>query len=507
MMGGGGFFDTLAATFPQATSTPLLETPGGRTYTYADVLAGAARYARALAGAGVRRGDRVLTQVEKSPEGVSIYLACLRAGFVFLPLNTAYREAELAYFVADAEPAAVVCDPRAQPTFARMAETGTALFTLDAAGAGSLAEAAAAQPARFESAALTEDDVAAILYTSGTTGRPKGAMLTHRNLRSNAEALVQVWGFGPGDVLLHALPMFHAHGLFTALHCVLLAGARMLFLPRFEAAEVARLLPRASVMMGVPTFYARLLREPGFGRRACRNVRLFVSGSAPLPAEVFERFRERTGHALLERYGTTEAMIITSQPLGGERRPGAVGRPLPDIDVRLADEHGRPVATGATGRLQCRGPNVFKGYWRAPEKTAETFTTDGYFVTGDLARRDPDGYIVLVGRESELIISGGYNVYPREVEAALEGLEGVAEAAVFGAPHPDFGEGVVAAVVPEPGAGLEEAGVIADAKGRLAGYKTPKRVVFVAELPRNRMGKIQKNRLQSAYRDVFRTPA
>ncbi len=481
-----------------------IECEDGRRYTYADLDAASARYARLLRDMGVAHGDRVAVQVEKSPEAVFLYLGALRLGAVYVPLNPAYTPAELGYFVADAEPRVVVCRPEDETLLQQLGGSHARILTLGAAADGSLAERSASLPNEFPPAVITADDLAAILYTSGTTGRSKGAMLTHGNLAANGRTLREFWAFAADDVLLHALPLFHAHGLFVALHCTLLAGARMLFLPRFDADAVVRLLPRATVMMGVPTFYTRLLANPGLTREACAPIRLFISGSAPLLAETHHRFHERTGHAILERYGMTETGMNCSNPLVGERVPGAVGPPLPGVEVRISDAEGRELGAGETGVLEVRGANVFRGYWRMPEKTRAEFRADGFFVTGDVARIDERGYVHLVGRAKDLIISGGLNVYPKEVEEVLDRVEGVAESAVFGVPHPDFGE--VAVAVVRRGADLPdlaEDAVIAAARSRLAAYKTPKRVFFIDELPRNAMGKVQKNVLQERYRALF----
>ncbi|HZZ85515.1 MAG TPA: AMP-binding protein [Anaeromyxobacteraceae bacterium] len=481
---------------PDAT---FLETPSGGRWTYADMLAVTARYANALRGAGVEPGDRVAAQVEKSPEAFCVYLAALRVGAIYLPLNTAYPPAELEYFLSDARPAVLLCAPedlgRKAPL--ALASGARACLTLDAAGRGTFADLAAAQPTAFETAARAPDDVAAILYTSGTTGRQKGAMLTHRNLASNGEALARLWGFGPGDRLLHALPIFHAHGLFIAAHCALLSGSAMLFASRFAADEVLGLLPRATVMMGVPTFYTRLLEQPGLDAAACRGVRLFVSGSAPLLAETTAEFAARTGHAILERYGMTEAVVIASNPLRGERRPGSVGRPVDGVELRIADAADAPLPPGAVGGVQIRGAAVMKGYWRQPERTAEEHTPDGWFRTGDLGILGEDGYLTLVGRAKDLVITGGFNVYPKEVELAIDALAGVAESAVVGLPHRDFGEAVTAAVVRSDPA-LDAAAILAALRDRLAAYKVPKEIHFVDELPRNAMGKVLKTALREA---------
>ncbi len=481
---------------PAAT---FLETPSGERWTYADLLATTGRYANALRAAGVAPGDRVAAQVEKSPEAFCVYLGALRLGAVYLPLNTAYPPAELEYFLGDARPALLLCAPEDHARKAPLAKAAgvRACLTLDGAGRGSFADLAAGQPAAFETAARAPDDLAAILYTSGTTGRQKGAMLTHGNLASNGEALTRLWGFGPEDRLLHALPIFHAHGLFIAAHCALLSGSAMLFVNRFSAAEVLALLPRATVMMGVPTFYTRLLELPGLDAAACRGVRLFVSGSAPLLAETAAEFRERSGHAVLERYGMTEAVVITSNPLRGERRPGSVGLPVDGVEVRVADVADVPLAPGEVGGVQIRGSAVMKGYWQNPEKTAEDLTADGWFRTGDLGVLGRDGYLTLVGRAKDLVITGGFNVYPKEVELAIDALPGVAESAVVGLPHHDFGEAVTAAVVRRDPT-LEAPAILAALRERLAAYKVPKEIHFVDELPRNAMGKVLKTALRQA---------
>ena len=480
-----------------------IECEDGRVYTYGDLDATSARYARLLREIGVARGDRVAVQVEKSAAAVFLYLATLRLGGVYVPLNPAYTPAELGYFVADAEPRAVVCRPEDESVLREIC-CDASILTLGARGDGSLIERSETLPSGFHCSLPASEDIAAILYTSGTTGRSKGAMLTHANLAANGCTLQQLWGFTSDDVLLHALPLFHAHGLFVALHCTLLAGARMLFLPRFDADSVVRLLPRTTVMMGVPTFYTRLLTNPGVTREACARVRLFISGSAPLLVETHQRFRERTGHAILERYGMTETGMNCSNPLRGERVPGSVGPPLPGVEVRVADAAGNVLEPGETGVLEVRGPNVFRGYWRMPEKTRAEFRGDGFFVTGDVARIDERGYVHLVGRARDLIISGGLNVYPKEIEEVLDSVEGVVESAVVGVPHPDFGEAVVAVVLRSADhPGLTEHAVVTAARQRLAAYKAPKRVFFTDALPRNAMGKVQKNVLQERYRALF----
>ena len=492
--------------FPEDRTQPVIETDTGTVYSYGDLAACCGRFVRQLAACGVKPGDRVAIQVDKSPEAAFLFLACLRAGAVILPLNPAYRAREVAYFLEDAAPRLLVCRPGDEATLAPVArQAGVAqLLTLDTAGGGTLMAESAALDPDAPCHANEADDLAAILYTSGTTGRSKGAMLTHGNLGCNALTLNRIWGFRPDDVLLHALPIFHTHGLFVATNCTLLSGARMLFLPRFDAAAVVRLLPRATVFMGVPTYYTRLLAEPGFDRRCCAAMRLFISGSAPLLEESFHAFEARTGHTILERYGMTETGMNTSNPLDGARLPGTVGPPLPEVEARVCDADGTVLAVGEVGVLEVRGPNVFAGYWQMPEKTAAEFHEDGFFITGDLARIDENGYVSIVGRAKDMVISGGLNVYPKEIESVLDGLPGVAESAVIGVPHPDFGEAVFA-VVQRDGNGdaLAEDAIIAALKNQLAGYKVPKRVAFVDALPRNTMGKIQKNALRERFKDAF----
>ncbi len=495
-------YSLFRARFPADPRSPCIELPDGRTLSYADLAAESARYARFLTDLGIAPGDRVAVQTEKSPQALFFYLGCLRAGIIYVPLNPAYRQAEIEYFLDDAEPRCVLCAPSLLDTAqSAAAKRGIAhVFTLDTNGCGTLIDTAAKTPPTHDIHPSAKNDTAVILYTSGTTGRSKGAMLTHGNLAANGLALHQAWGWRQGDVLLHALPIFHIHGLFVTFHGALLNGSKMIFLPKFDAAEVARRLPRATVFMGVPTYYTRLLAEPAFGKEQCRNMRLFTCGSAPLLTQTFHEFQQRTGHTILERYGMTETGMNTSNPLDGARRPGTVGTPLPGVSLRLVDDKEAEIPAGEVGQLLVKGDNVFKGYWRLPEKTAEEFTADGYFRTGDLARMDDDGYVAIVGRAKDLIISGGLNIYPKEIESYLDKIDGVLESAVIGVPHPDFGEAVVAVVVRKPeGARLTEAGVIATLKERIAGFKVPKRVIFVPELPRNTMGKVQKNQLRERY--------
>jgi malonyl-CoA/methylmalonyl-CoA synthetase len=463
-------YDLLASRFPADRGRAAFLLSDGREISYDALETGAGRVAARLIAEGVRPGDRVALQAEKSAEGVMVYLGALKAGAVFLPLNAAYTPAEVDYFRGDAEPRLLITDPAAYL-------------------AGAPGEPLAATAPRSAS------DLAAIIYTSGTTGRSKGAMLSHGNLAANALALYAAWGFSPRDVLLHALPTFHVHGLFVALHCAFLGGCPMVWLPKFNEAEVIAGLARSTVMMGVPTFYTRLLADPAFTRERAASIRLFISGSAPLLESTFAEFEARTGQRILERYGMSEAAIITTNPLEGERVAGSVGYPLPGVELRIG-------GGGETGVIEIRGPSVFSGYWRMPQKTAEEFTADGFFITGDVGRQDPDGRVWISGRAKDLIISGGYNVYPKEVELVLDELPGVVESAVIGLTHPDFGEGVAAVVI---GAG-EEADLIAAARARLAAYKAPKRILFVDELPRNAMGKVQKNVLRERYADLFPRP-
>ena len=442
-------------------------------------------------------------QVEKSPAALILYLACLRAGFVYLPLNTGYTPAELAYFVQDAQPRLFVCSPQNKDKIAHQVPPVTFLTMGDDGCSGSLVEQAAAVPAQFSDPEIGTQDLASILYTSGTTGRSKGAMLTHGNLIANAQSLKQAWEFSPDDVLLHALPIFHIHGLFVATNVAMLAGAGILLLPKFEPDAVFRALPQASVMMGVPTFYTRLLKDARLDRDATQHMRLFVSGSAPLLAETHQQWRARTGHVILERYGMTETGMNTSNPYAGDRVAGSVGLPLPGVELRIAGADGKPVPQGEIGMIEVRGPNVFKGYWNMPEKTAAEFRADGYFITGDLGTVDKRGYVRIVGRGKDLIITGGFNVYPKEIESLLDELPGVEEAAVVGLPHEDFGEGVTAFLVCKEGAQLSEGAILQALQDKLARFKTPKRVLFLDALPRNTMGKVQKSLLREEYRGLY----
>ena len=502
----GNFFEELETVFHAVPQRQCLRLPGLASWSFADLSRSVARIAAVLADCGVSAGDRVLAQVDKSPQALALYLATLQVGGIYVPLNTAYTSSESDYFVGDAEPA-VFIKPPGPATGERAGglpgdEHSMCVLTLGPNGEGTLAEAMAGAASLQGATPRDAGDTAAIVYTSGTTGRAKGAMLTHANLASNAHALRDCWGWRDDDVLLHALPVFHVHGLFIALHCALLGGTPTIFLPHFDAAEVANHLGQSTVMMGVPTFYTRLLSQPGFGAGHCAGMRLFICGSAPLTEQTFRAFAARTGHRILERYGMSETIINTSNPLHGERLAGTVGFALPGVEVRVVDAEGNEAPRGAVGMIEVRGENVFSGYWRMPEKTAEEFRADRFFVTGDLGTIDLEGRVAIVGRGRDLIISGGYNVYPKEVETAIDALAEVAESAVIGVPHPDFGEGVVAVLMPT-GAPVDLQVLRAALDARLARFKQPKRVVNVAKLPRNAMGKVQKNLLRENYAELF----
>ena len=499
-------FAALRAAFPESLDTAAVETDNGLIYSWRDLEQATAMIANLLDSLNLPAGARVAVQVEKSVEAMALYLATLRAGYVFLPLNTAYQSAEIEYFIGNAEPAVVVCSGKNFGWVSKIAfKSGTQnVFTLDDDRTGSLLDRAAHCSDRHDVAVVGDDDLAAILYTSGTTGRSKGAMLSHGNLLSNAQVLKDYWGWRPGDVLIHALPIFHVHGLFVALHGALINGSKMFWMSKFDPKKVVEKLPEATVFMGVPTLYVRLLAEPGLSRKACRNMRLFVAGSAPLLIETFNEWQARTGHTILERYGMSETAMLTSNPYrGGERRGGTVGFALPGVSLRVQGEDGQPLPVGEIGGIQVKGPNVFKGYWRMPEKTAEEFTEDGYFKTGDVGRIGDDGYITIVGRSKDLIISGGYNVYPAEIEGYINDMPGVAESALVGVAHPDFGEVGIAVIIAKPGASLDAAQILAGLKAKLANFKIPKHCIVVNELPRNTMGKVQKNLLREQYKMLF----
>jgi malonyl-CoA/methylmalonyl-CoA synthetase len=510
-------FTALRAAFPSDLDQTAVETADGATaplrYSWRDLERASAMLANLIESLDLPPASRIAVQVEKSVEAMLLYLATLRAGHVFLPLNTAYQSGEIQYFIENAEPAVVVCSPANFGWVSKIAfNAGTRhVFTLGDDRSGTLLQRAAQQSDQHQPALRGDDDLAAILYTSGTTGRSKGAMLTHGNLRSNALVLRDYWGWQPGDVLLHALPIFHVHGLFVAIHGALINGSKMIWLSKFDPRLAVSRLRDATVFMGVPTLYVRMLAEPSLTAAQASHMRLFISGSAPLLIETFHEWKARTGHTILERYGMSETIMLTSNPCGPdarhagatERRGGTVGFALPGVSLRVVDDSGQAVAAGEVGGLQVKGPNVFKGYWRMPEKTAEEFTSDGFFKTGDVGRLDERGYVTIVGRSKDLIISGGYNVYPAEIEGFLNELPGVAESAVVGVPHADFGEVGVAVVVPRAGAQPDPEQLLTTLKQQLANFKIPKRCFVVPDLPRNTMGKVQKNLLREQHKNLF----
>ena len=505
-MSNSNLYSLFLDRVPDDADALFLDDVDGRQLRYGEIHPRSGQMLNLLQQMGVEKGDRVVVQVDKSIEAVLLYLACLRAGAIYIPLNTAYTTSEVAYFLEDATPRLFVCTPRRKDELRAVAVACKVpgILSLGTAGDGELMEALHNLPASNGVAELEPDDLAAILYTSGTTGRSKGAMLSHANLASNALVLFDTWHWQNDDVLLHALPIFHVHGLFVALHCALLGGSRVIFMERFDPEVVMCKLPEATVMMGVPTFYTRLLDRDDFNGEICTNMRLFISGSAPLLAETHREFEARIGHRILERYGMTEAGMITSNPYAGERIAGTVGYPLPGVGARVADEHGNTLPPGEAGVLEIKGPNVFKGYWKMPEKTAEEFRPDGWFITGDIALMADDHRVTIVGRNKDLIISGGFNVYPKEVESEIDDIAGVKESAVIGVPHPDFGEGVTAIVVADHSREIDGQTIVAALTDRLARFKQPKQVFIVGELPRNTMGKVQKNLLRDTYKDLFK---
>ena len=519
-MTNDNLFSALRAAFPADLNAVAIETDDGLKYSWRDLDRATAMVANLLQSLNLPDGSRVAVQVEKSVEAMVLYLATLRAGYVFLPLNTAYQSAEIEYFIGNAEPAVVVCSGANFGWVSKIAfKAGTQhVFTLNDDRTGSLLERAAHQSDQHQAAIRKADDLAAILYTSGTTGRSKGAMLTHGNMLSNARTLKDYWGWtstggpdGRGDVLIHALPIFHVHGLFVAIHGALINGSKMIWMAKFDPKRVIAHMAKATVFMGVPTLYVRMLAEPSLTKAATQNMRLFIAGSAPLLIETFTEWQQRTGHTILERYGMSETAMLTSNPYAAdrryanqsERRGGTVGFPLPDVSLQVIGEDGRKLPVGEIGGIQVKGPNVFKGYWRMPEKTAEEFTVDGYFKTGDVGKVDERGYVTIVGRSKDLIISGGYNVYPAEIEGYINEMKGVSESAVVGVQHPDFGEVGVAVVIAKPGTALKSEAILAELKANLANFKIPKRCFVVAELPRNTMGKVQKNLLREQYKGLF----
>ncbi len=489
----------------QGKATAFLQLADGTVITHADFLGLAAQYAHLLTRLGMTAGDRIAVQIAKSPEALAVYAACVQTGVVLLPLNTAYTAEEVSYFVQNSAARVLLGEgKRAESLDPVASASGARFMTLNADGSGSFAQQARTMPGTFDTVARSEDDLAAFLYTSGTTGRSKGAMLTQRNLLSNCETLTEAWRFTSSDVLLHALPIFHTHGLFVATNIALMAGARVLFVPHFDLDVMIDLMPQATTMMGVPTFYTRLLGDARFTGDLTRHMRLFISGSAPLLAETHVQFESRTGHRILERYGMTETNMNTSNPYDGARRAGTVGFPLPGVEVKITNSKtGRTVPTGEIGQIEVRGPNVFRGYWQMPEKTAEELRDDGFFITGDLGRFDDDGYLHIVGRDKDLIISGGYNIYPKEIELLLDDQAGVLESAVIGVPHPDFGETVVGIIVPDGQDAPDLDQIKKNLEASLARFKQPQRVIVLPELPRNTMGKVQKKALRDAYKDLF----
>jgi malonyl-CoA/methylmalonyl-CoA synthetase len=509
-MQSNNLFAALIAGCPADKSTVAIESAdNGKKYTWQDIDAMTARIANLLASLQIPAGTRVAVQTEKSVEALLLYLAVLRAGYVYLPLNNAYQAGEIGYFIENAEPTVFVCTTKTRAWIEPIARTSKVahLFTLEDDGTGTLMTEALKHSSEHAVARRNADDLAAILYTSGTTGRSKGAMLSHSNLLSNAKTLVDYWGWKSSDVLIHALPIFHVHGLFVASHCALLSGANMIWFAKFDAASVIERLPEATVFMGVPTLYVRLLADAALTRAACVNMRLFIAGSAPLLIETFNAFRERTDHTILERYGMSETVMLTSNPYlekDGTRRGGTVGFALPGVGVRVHNDQFTPCAVDEIGNIEVRGPNVFSGYWRMPEKTKEEFTSDGWFKTGDVGKCDADGYLTIVGRSKDLIISGGYNVYPAEIEGYINDMPGVAESAVIGVPHPDFGEAVVAVIVAKCNTNVGAHNVIATLKLNIANFKVPKHVFVVNELPRNAMGKVQKNLLREEHAALFK---
>jgi malonyl-CoA/methylmalonyl-CoA synthetase len=489
-------------------NTPFIHVYGDSTITHKEFLFLVGRMANAISSLGISTGDRLVLQAEKSPYCLAVYAACMQSGVIFLPLNNAYTANEVSYFVADSGAKIFICDPAYKKTLTNLKdEFGILLKTLDSNGQGTFGELTATMPNRFLTVNRHIKDLAAILYTSGTTGRSKGAMLTQENLLSNAKTLKDYWKFDDQDVLLHALPIFHTHGLFVASNVTLLAGGSMIFLNKFDLDEVVESLPRATTMMGVPTFYVRLLEDKRLTSEFTKHMRLFISGSAPLLSETHIRFLKLTGHHILERYGMTETNMNTSNPYYGERRSGTVGFPLPGVEIKITDsDTGKILSKNKVGQIEVRGPNVFKGYWGMEEKTKEELREDGFFITGDLGLIDSDGYIEIVGRDKDLIISGGYNIYPKEIELLLDLQVGVLESAVVGIPHPDFGETGVGFLVCKKGYDLEPGTVLESLSESLAAFKRPRKLIILDALPRNTMGKVQKNQLREQYKNLYSKP-
>ena len=498
-------YDTLFGQHRDSDAV-FLHLPDDTALTYRAFIELAAQYAGFLTDCGLVAGDRVAVQIAKSPEALAVYAACTQAGLVFLPLNTAYTADEVSYFIENSGAKIVLADDSARDALIPItAGCKARLETLNADGSGSFATQAASHPTTCQTINRAEDDLAAFLYTSGTTGRSKGAMLSQKNLLSNAQVLKQEWRFTSQDVLLHALPIFHTHGLFVATNLALLTGSQMIFMPKFDLDEVLANLPRATCMMGVPTFYTRLLGDTRFDRDLAQHMRLFISGSAPLLAETHVQFEQRTGHRILERYGMTETNMNTSNPYDGDRRAGTVGHPLPGVELKITDSQtGETLPQGEIGEIEVRGPNVFQGYWQMPEKTAEELRPDGFFITGDLGQIDADGYVSIVGRNKDLIIAGGYNIYPKEIELLLDEQDDVLESAVVGVPHPDFGESVVGIIVATPDKTPDLDLIKKNIGTSLARFKQPQKLIVLPELPRNTMGKVQKKALRDQFADLFK---
>ena len=498
-------FASIQSNLRRQAEQIVLTVPVGAKLSGIDLDSQSAILAAVLLDLGIEPSDRVSVQIDKGWMNVVLYLAVLRCGAVFLPLNSAYTDTEIEYFLTDAEPKLHVCS-RDRVRHAKTLKhnlSGLEVLTLDDES-GSLFDLflAASSEGKTVEAIVPRgsDDLASIIYTSGTTGKPKGAMITHNNLISNAEMLTEAWAYSADDVLLHALPLFHVHGLFVALNLALINGGPVVLLPKFDLDAALSVLPDVTVMMGVPTYYTRLLADRRFNKEIGGHMRLFISGSAPLLVETSDEFFDRTGQRILERYGMTETGMSCSNPLRGERRAGSVGPPLPGVEVRIVDEDGTELSRGAIGSLEVKGDHVFKGYWKLPKKTAADFNDD-WFITGDMATLSEDGYVSIVGRGKDLIISGGLNIYPKEIEDVLNDQKGVVESAVVGVPHSDFGEGIVAVLVGEGTLDMDALEI--RCREKLAGFKVPRRWIQLEALPRNTMGKVQKNLLRDEYAHSF----
>ena len=495
----GNLFSSYSKGFPEDLNRVFIEHIEGSIITYRDLLDQSEKYANGFKALGLQAGDRVSIQVSKSPEVVFIYLACLRSNLIFHPLNTAYKEKELSFFLNDAKPSVFICEQEVSDKIASLDidQLPSNIYTLLPNQKGTIHDIKV--PGNHEVQDCPEEQIAALLYSSGTTGKPKGIMLSHGNIGSNAHALKEAWQFTSDDCLLHALPIYHVHGLFVALGCALLSGSKVLWLDTFNPDAVVNALPNCTVMMGVPTYYTRLLSNEKLNKEVVKNIRIFISGSAPLLEETFDEFYIRTGHEIIERYGMTETNIISSNPVNGERKSGTVGLCLKAQALRIVDDGENILGLDDIGNIQVKGPNVFKGYWNLPEKTKEDFGTDNFFSTGDKGFLDAEGYLTIVGRAKDMIISGGLNVYPKEVESVINEIEGVIESAVIGLPDDDLGEKVVAVIVRKDQSQITESEVISSLKTQMAGFKVPKKIILIEELPRNAMGKVQKNILRDIY--------